>query len=40
MKLFKFTFKNEALWMIVLSVAPVVIGFLIFAVVWFLRTAR
>jgi hypothetical protein len=29
MKLFRFTFKNEAIWMIIFSVAPVIIALLI-----------
>jgi len=37
MKYLNFSFKNEAMWMVILSTAPVVIGFLILLAVWFLR---
>jgi hypothetical protein len=37
MKLLNFSFKNEAIWMVILSVAPAVIGVLVLLTVWFLR---
>jgi hypothetical protein len=37
MKLLDFSFKNEAVWMVILSLAPALIGFLILLTVWFLR---
>lgn len=35
MRLLNFTFKNEAVWMVVFSVAPVVLGFLILLITIF-----
>ena len=37
MKLLNFSFKNEAIWMMILSVAPAVIGVLVLLTTWFLR---
>ena len=37
MKLLRFSFKDEAMWMMILSVGPAVIGVLILLTVWFLR---
>jgi hypothetical protein len=37
MKIYDFSFKNEAIWMVILSLAPLVIGFLILVTVGFLR---
>lgn len=38
MRIPTFTFKNEAIWMIVFSVAPAVIGFVFLVVFWLLRS--
>ena len=37
MNLLNFSFKNEAIWMVILSLAPAVIGVLVLLTVWFLR---
>ena len=37
MKPLNFSFKNEAIRMVILSVAPAVIGLLVLLAVWFLR---
>jgi hypothetical protein len=37
MKVIKFSFKREAVWMIAFGLAPVVIGLLILFVLWALR---
>ncbi len=37
MKLIRFSFKSEAIWMMVLSFAPMVIGLLIFLLALLLR---
>ena len=37
MRIPTFTFKNEAIWMVTLSVAPVIIGVLVITVIWMLR---
>ena len=34
MRLLSFTFKNEAIWMVILSLAPALIGFLIMLIAW------
>jgi hypothetical protein len=36
MKILKFSFKNEAIWMVALSIAPLVIALLILVVGWLL----
>jgi len=37
MKILKFSFKNEAIWMVALSIAPLAIALLALVVVWLLR---
>jgi hypothetical protein len=37
MRLLSFTFKNEAIWMVILSLAPALIGVLVLLTTWFLR---
>lgn len=37
MKFLTFSFKNEAMWMVILSVVPALIGVFILLIVWFLR---
>ena len=37
MRIPTFTFKNEAIWMYILSFAPAVIGVLMFMVIWLIR---
>ena len=37
MRILTFTFKNEAIWMIVLSAAPAVTGAIVMIVVYLLR---
>ena len=37
MRIPTFTFKNEAIWMVVFSIAPAVLGVLILIVVYLLR---
>jgi hypothetical protein len=37
MRLFRFTFKNEALWMMILSFAPGIIALLIVLIVFLAR---
>jgi hypothetical protein len=37
MNLFRFTFKNEAIWMMIFSVAPVIIALLVFLIILFVR---
>jgi len=37
MKLLRFTFKREAIWMMIFSVAPAIIALLVIAIVVFLR---
>ena len=39
MRIPTFTFKNEAIWMVALSIAPAVLGFVLLVVVWLLRSA-
>ena len=39
MRIPTFTFKNEAVWMIVFSFAPGIIGFVLLLVFWLLRSA-
>jgi hypothetical protein len=34
MRILRFTFKNEAIWMVILSLAPALIGFLIMLIAW------
>ncbi len=34
MRILRFTFKNEAVWMVILSLAPALIGFLIMLIAW------
>ncbi len=34
MKLLNFSFQNEAIWMVIVSLAPVLIGFLIMLIAW------
>jgi len=40
MKILRFTFKNEAKWMVVLSIAPVAVAVFFMIVIWLLRTMR
>ncbi len=37
MKLLRFTFKNEAIWMIIFSVAPAIIALLVISIILFVR---
>ena len=37
MKILQFTFKNEAKWMVILSVAPLAVAVLLMIAVWLLR---
>ncbi len=37
MKLLRFTFKNEAIWMIIFSIAPVIIALLTILITLFVR---
>ncbi len=37
MKLLRFTFKNEAIWMIIFSIAPVIIALLAILITLFVR---
>jgi predicted membrane-bound mannosyltransferase len=37
MKVYGFSFKNEAIWMLVLSLAPAIVGALILLIVWLFR---
>lgn len=37
MRLFRFTFQNEAKWILILSLSPVVLGCLVLAVIWLFR---
>ena len=37
MKLLRFTFKNEAIWMMIFSVAPAIVALLVILIVLFLR---
>jgi hypothetical protein len=37
MRILRFTFKNEAIWTMIFSVVPAVIGVLILLALWFLR---
>ena len=37
MKLTKFSFKDEPIWMLVFSFAPAVVGLLLFLILWLLR---
>jgi len=37
MKLLRFTFKREAIWMMIFSVAPAIIAFLVILIVLFAR---
>ncbi|MFY9620868.1 MAG: hypothetical protein WAM70_15160 [Pyrinomonadaceae bacterium] len=39
MRIPTFTFKNEAIWMVVFPLAPAVIGFVLLVVFWLLRSA-
>lgn len=40
MKLLIFTFKHEAIWIVVFSLAPIVIGVLVAFVIWGARLWR
>jgi len=37
MKLLRFTFKREAIWIVIFSVAPAIVALLVIAIVFFLR---
>ncbi len=37
MKILQFTFKNEAKWMVILSLAPLAVAALLMIAVWLLR---
>ncbi len=37
MKILQFTFKNEAKWMVILSVAPLAVAVLLMIAVWLFR---
>ena len=37
MKIIKFSFKDEPIWMLVFSFAPAVLGLLVFLILWFWR---
>ena len=39
MRIPTFSFKNEAIWLVVFSFAPAVIGFVLFVLIWLLRSA-
>ncbi len=38
MKFLRFSFRNEAIWIMIFSLAPPIIGLVIFMIVWFLRS--
>jgi phage terminase large subunit-like protein len=40
MKLMGFTFKNEAKWMVIMSVAPLALAALLMIAVWLIREMR
>jgi hypothetical protein len=40
MKLLRFTFRNEAVWMMILSFAPAIAGLLILFAIWLSRSLR
>ncbi len=35
-----FTFKREAIWIVILSIAPVIVGILMFVIAWISRLWR
>jgi hypothetical protein len=37
MKLIRFTFKNEAIWMMTFALGPVIVGTLILLAIWLAR---
>jgi len=40
MRLLRFSFRNEAIWTMMFSLGPPIIGLLIFLIVWLLRSLR
>jgi hypothetical protein len=40
MRILRFTFKNEAKWMMILSIAPLAVAALLMIAVWLLREMR
>ncbi len=38
MKILRFSFRNEAIWTMIFSLAPPIIGLLIFLIVWLFRS--
>jgi len=40
MRLLRFSFRNEAIWTMIFSLGPPIIGLAIFLIVWFLRWLR